>query len=57
MHQLDIKPKTTNITGKLIRDIVLQLLSYVAETERVNFKQKQKRNKIAKKGVIFSYQK
>lgn len=30
-----------DLTGTLIADIVLQLLSYVAETERVNIKQRQ----------------
>lgn len=31
-----------DLTGRLIADIVLQLLSYVAETERANIKQRQK---------------
>ena len=30
-----------DLTGVLISDIVLQLLSYVAETERVNIRQRQ----------------
>lgn len=33
--------QTYNLAGKLISDIVLQLLSYVAETERENIKQRQ----------------
>lgn len=44
-----------DLTDKLINDIVLQLLSYVAESERNNIKQRQKEGiKIAKeKGVKF----
>lgn len=55
MPLLDTRTKNTNLTGKLISDIVLQLLSYVAETERTNIKQRQKEGiRIAKeKGVIF----
>lgn len=33
--------QTYNLAGKLISDIVLQLLSYVAETERENIRQRQ----------------
>lgn len=33
--------QTYNLAGKLISDIVLQLLSYVAETERDNIRQRQ----------------
>lgn len=42
MPLLDTREKQNNLTGKFISDIVLQLLSYVAETERVNIKQRQK---------------
>lgn len=42
MPLLDTREKKNNLTGKFISDIVLQLLSYVAETERVNIKQRQK---------------
>ena len=42
MPLLDTREKSNNLTGKLISDIVLQLLSYVAETERENIKQKKK---------------
>lgn len=41
MPLLDTREKKDNLTGKFISDIVLQLLSYVAETERVNIKQRQ----------------
>lgn len=55
MPLLDTREKKNNLTGKFISDIVLQLLSYVAETERVNIKQRQKEGiAIAKsKGVKF----
>lgn len=55
MNLLDTRAKQNNLTGKFISDIVLQLLSYVAETERINIKQRQKEGiKIAKeKGVKF----
>lgn len=55
MPLLDTRVKSNNLTGKFITDIVLQLLSYVAETEKNNIKQRQKEGiKIAKeKGVIF----
>lgn len=55
MPLLDTRIKNENLTGKFITDIVLQLLSYVAETERINIKKRQKEGiKIAKeKGVIF----
>lgn len=44
-----------DLTGTLIADIVLQLLSYVAETERENIKQRQAEGIAAakKKGVKF----
>lgn len=55
MPLLDTRDKEKNLTGKFISDIVLQLLSYVAETERANIKQRQKEGiAIAKaKGVKF----
>ncbi len=55
MPLLDTRDKTSNLTGKLISDIVLQLLSYVAETERTNIKQRQIEGiKLAKeKGIPF----
>lgn len=55
MPLLDTREKKNNLTGKFISDIVLQLLSYVAETERVNIKTRQKEGiAIAKaKGVKF----
>lgn len=55
MPLLDTRDKSNNLTGKLISDIVLQLLSYVAETERTNIKQRQLEGiRIAKeKGISF----
>ena len=41
MPLLDTRNKN-DLTGTLIADIVLQLLSYVAETERSFIKQRQK---------------
>lgn len=53
MPLLDTRDKEKGLTGKFISDIVLQILSYVAETERNNIKQRQAEGiKIAKeKGV------
>lgn len=53
MPLLDTRDKEKGLTGKFISDIVLQILSYVAETERANSKQRQAEGiKIAKeKGV------
>lgn len=55
MPLLDTREKKNNLTGKFISDIVLQLLSYVAETERISIKTRQKEGiAIAKaKGVKF----
>lgn len=55
MPLLDTRDRKENLTGKFISDIVLQLLSYVAETERNNIKQRQAEGiKIAKeKGIKF----
>lgn len=41
MPLLDTRDKAKGLTGKFISDIVLQILSYVAETERENIKQRQ----------------
>lgn len=41
MPLLDTRDKEKGLTGKFISDIVLQILSYVAETERNNNKQRQ----------------
>ena len=38
MPLLDTRERKENLTGRFISDIVLQLLSYVAETERRNTK-------------------
>ena len=53
MSLLDTRERTDNLIGKFISDIVLQILSFVAENERVNIKQRQLEGiKIAKqKGV------
>ena len=41
MPLLDTRHKEQGLTGKFISDLVLQILSYVAETERNNIKQRQ----------------
>ena len=41
MPLLDTRNKETNITGKLISDLVLQILAYVAQTEREFIHQRQ----------------
>ena len=41
MPLLDTRNDTTNLVGKFISDIVLQILSFVAETERDNIRQRQ----------------
>lgn len=53
MPLLDTRDKEKGLTGKFISDLVLQILSYVAETERNNIKQRQTEGiKIAKqKGI------
>lgn len=55
MPLLDTRTKSTDITKRLISDIVLQLLSYVAETERNNIKERQKEGIAAAKnrGIVF----
>jgi DNA invertase Pin-like site-specific DNA recombinase len=41
MPLLDTRNDATNLIGKFISDIVLQILSFVAETERENIRQRQ----------------
>lgn len=55
MPLLDTRIEGKNLVGKFISDIVLQVLSFVAENERINIKQRQAEGiKIAKeKGVKF----
>ena len=55
MPLLDTRIEGKNLVGKFIADIVLQVLSFVAENERVNIKQRQAEGiRIAKeKGVKF----
>lgn len=55
MPLLDTRIEGKNLVGKFISDIVLQVLSFVAENERVNIKQRQAEGiKLAKeKGVKF----
>ena len=55
MPLLDTRIKDDNLVGKFISDIVLQILSFVAENDRINIKIRQSEGiKIAKKnGVIF----
>lgn len=55
MPLLDTRVKGDNLVGKFISDIVLQVLSFVAQNERENIKQRQAEGiKIAKeKGVKF----
>ena len=51
MPLLDTTLNTSDLTGTFISDIVLQLLSYVAETERLNIRQRQAEGiRIAKEG-------
>ena len=55
MPLLDTRTNRGNLTGKLISDIVLQLLSYVAQKERENIKARQSEGIAAAKrrGVRF----
>lgn len=55
MPLLDTREKSDNLMGKVISDIVLQLLSFVAENERINIKSRQAEGiKLAKeKGIRF----
>ena len=56
MPLLDTRIEGKNLVGKFISDIVLQVLSFVAENERTNIKQRQMEGiRIAKeKGVKFA---
>lgn len=55
MPLLDTRAKNDSLTRKLICDIVLQVLSFVAENERLNIKERQKEGITAakKRGVKF----
>ena len=55
MPLLDTRMENKNLVGKFVSDIVLQVLSFVAENERTNIRQRQAEGiKIAKeKGVKF----
>lgn len=55
MPFLDTVDKDTGLTGKLISDLILQILSYVAQTEREFIRQRQKEGIAAAKarGVKF----
>ncbi len=55
MDLLDTRSDGKNLIGKFISDIVLQILSFVAENERANIRQRQAEGiKLAKeKGVVF----
>ena len=55
MPLLDTRSTPDNLVGRFIADIVLQLLSFVAENERINIKERQAEGiRIAKeKGVRF----
>ena len=55
MPLLDTRSKYDSLTKKLISDIVLQVLSFVAENERINIRERQKEGIAAaqKRGVQF----
>lgn len=55
MPLLDTRHTSNDLTGIFIADLVLQILSYVAQTERENIKQRQKEGIAAakKRGVKF----
>lgn len=55
MPLLDTRSKSDTLVGKFISDVVLQILSFVAENERINIKQRQKEgiNSAKKRGVRF----
>lgn len=55
MSLLDTRTRKENLTGTFIADLVLQILSYVAETERQSIKQRQREGIEAakKRGVKF----
>ena len=53
MPLLDTRTRKENLTGTFIADLVLQILSYVAETERQSIKQRQREgNEASKKRVV-----
>lgn len=55
MPLLDTRTRKENLTGTFIADLVLQILSYIAETERQSIKQRQREGIEAakKRGVKF----
>ena len=55
MPLLDTTNKANGLIGKLVADLVLQLLSFVAESERINIKERQRQGIDAamKRGVRF----
>lgn len=55
MPLLDTRTRKENLTGTFIADLVLQILSYVAETERQSIKQRQREGieDAKKRGVKF----
>lgn len=55
MPLLDTRNDSHNLVGKFISDIVLQILSFVAENERINIRQRQKEGIIIAKakGIKF----
>ena len=55
MPLLETRQKANDLTGTFIADLVLQILSYVAQTERENIRQRQKEGIAAakQKGVRF----
>ncbi len=55
MPLLDTRTSGRNLTGVFVADLVLQILSYVAQTERENIRQRQKEGIAAAKqrGVKF----
>lgn len=55
MPLLDTRTKADTLVGKFISDIVLQILSFVAENERTNIRQRQKEGILSAKdrGVKF----
>lgn len=55
MPLLDTRDRNQNLTGKFIADLVLQILSYVAQNERENIRQRQREGIAAAKrqGVRF----
>ncbi len=59
MPLLDTREKQENLTGKFVSDLVLQILSYVAQTERDFIRQRQKEGIEAAKarGVRFGAKK